>query len=336
MRFLLGSYTRLGGPGVGLCALEAERLRLITTDPLPNATYVILSGDKRRAYAVCSDALQGVPGGSVAAYALEGDTLRMLSRENALGKGPCHLCLDPDEAYLIAANYVSGSVSVFPVTGEGVGPILQHIQHEGKSVHPTRQEGPHAHHVSFIPGTRLLCCVDLGLDAVLVYRQDPATGRLTLHDRLDVAPGLGPRHLAYGKAPFAYLAHEIGNQVSVLLRREDRWETLQTLPTLPPDFEGENTVAAIRLSGDGRLLMASNRGHDSLALYDVGPDGLLTLRRIHATGGANPRDFALLPGGRMLLAHQDGRPHLAAWDADKGIQTLDTLDVAGAVCVCPV
>ncbi|HML48692.1 MAG TPA: beta-propeller fold lactonase family protein, partial [Clostridia bacterium] len=263
------------------------------------------------------------------------DALRLLSRENTLGQGPCHLCLDPDEAYLIVANYFSGGISVFPVTENGLGPIVQHAQHEGKSVHPTRQAGPHAHHVSFIPGTRLLCCVDLGLDAVLVYRQDPATGRLALNDRLDVAPGLGPRHLAYGKAPYAYLAHEIGSQVSVLLRRADCWETLQTLPTLPPDFEGESTVAAVRLSEDGRLLLVSNRGHDSIAFYDIGSDGLLTLRGIHATGGGIPRDFALLPGGRMLIGHQAGQVHLAAWDADSGIQTLDILDVAGAVCVCP-
>lgn len=334
MRFLIGSYTRLGGPGVGLCELSEGKIRLIASDPLPNATYAIFNADRRRAFAVCSDALHGAQGGSVAAYRVEEDGLTLLARENTLGAGPCHLCLDPGEAYLYVANYFTGSVSMFPVTKTGIGPICQHVEHQGAGAHPVRQAGPHAHQVTFIPGTRLLCCVDLGLDAVIVYAQDPLTGRLTTHDRLNVAPGLGPRHLAYGRDGLAYLAHEIGNRVSVLQRTSVSWETLQTLPTLPEDYAGENTVAAIRLSGNGRQLLVSNRGHDSIAFYAVGSEGLLTLRAIHKTGGGLPRDFALVDDHTMLIGHQAGRLHLANWEETDGIRTLDALDCPATVCVC--
>jgi len=238
MDFFVGTYTRMGGPGIATCSLAAGKLELKYTQALPNPTYVILNAKQDRLYAVSSDSASGGPGGSAAVYAVGAGGLQLRSRHDTLGQGPCHLCLSADERFLYTANYGSGSVTVFPVGKDGaVGERIQLVQHEGKSVRPTRQTGPHAHQVTFIPGTNVLCAIDLGLDAVLVYEQNPKTGLLTFHDRLDVEPGLGPRHLAYGRDGVAFLIHELGNQVSVLAREGGQWQMRQTLPMLPEGYD---------------------------------------------------------------------------------------------------
>jgi 6-phosphogluconolactonase len=337
MDFFVGTYTRMGGPGIAACSLEAGKLALSYTEELPNPTYVILNAKQHRLYAVSSDSASGGPGGSAAAYAVGTDGLKLLSRQDTVGEAPCHPCLSADERFLYTANYLSGNVTVFPVNGNGgIGEQVQLVQHEGRGPRDDRQTGPHAHQVTFIPGTSLLCAIDLGIDAVMVYEQDPKTGLLTFHDRLDVEPGLGPRHLEYGPDGVAFLLHELGNKVTVIVRESGEWITRQTIPMLPEGYDQKSTAAAVRLSADGKRLFASNRGHDSIAVYDVAPDGALALVGIYPTGGGGPRDFILLDDRTLLIAHQDGDVRLASFDAGNGLQTLAVLDMPGAVCVCPV
>lgn len=334
MVFYVGTYTRLGGPGVAVCALEDGAMRLVETAPLPNPTYLILSPDRTRLYAVSSDpAGAGSRGGSCAIYDVRSDGLALRHRFDTGGEGPCHLCLSPDGRFLYVANYTSGHLTVFPL--DPPGPRIQLLAHEGASVHPQRQSGPHIHHVSFLPGTRTLAAVDLGIDAVVLYRQDPATGLLSESGRMPCRPGLGPRHIAYGDPGTAYLVHELGNAVSVLRTGADTMTCVQTLSTLPEGFRGDNTGAAIRVFGGH--VFASNRGHDSIAVFAVGRDGLLSPAGVFATGGAIPRDFILLPDGRMLVAHQGGTVSLLQWEPEAPALTpcAPPLPIPGAVCVCP-
>jgi len=337
MRFYVGTYTRIGGPGIAVCDLIENKLSLVSiANELGDPTYVILSKDKKRLYAVSSTSVDGEEGGAAAAYYIEGDKLILRSHYSTAGKSPCHLTCSPDERFLYVANYLSGSLAVFPITPFGIGRRIQLIQHTGKGPHPTRQEGPHQHQVTFIEGTNLLCAVDLGIDAVVTYKQNPETGLLTFAGRMDCEPGLGPRHLAYGKdGNSAYLLHELGNAVSVLHRKGDSWVTVQTLSTLPEDWEGNSTAAAIRVSEDGRKVFASNRGHDSIAVYNIKEAGLLELEGIFTTGGKIPRDFDLLPDGKILAAHQEeGGVALLKLEGGKLAPCCEPLPIKGAVCVC--
>src|SRR5699024_11789478 len=56
-------------------------------------------------------------------------------------------------------------------------------------------DGPHPHQVVALPGTPLLAVPDLGLDRVLMYRQD-RTGMIHLSGEIPLSRGSGPRHLA--------------------------------------------------------------------------------------------------------------------------------------------
>ncbi len=333
MLFYVGTYTRLGGPGIAICSLDNQLTRL-NAAALPNPTYVILSGDQQKLYAVSSDSVDQADGGSYAVYAIEGTGLIETRRYNIGAAGPCHLCLSPDQRFLYTANYSSGTLTVLPL--DPPGERVQLIRHQGSSIHPTRQEGPHVHHVSFIPGTNILAAVDLGLDAVVLYEQDRQTGRLTEKSRLQCKVGMGPRHLVYGQDEIAWLVHELGNAVSTLKRTAEGFQIIQTVTTLPEGWTGENTCAAIRT--DGRHVFASNRGHDSIAVYRIMEGGLLKPTGIFPTGGQLPRDFFLLPDGRVLVGHQGGTVNVLNWDSQaESLQPSGkSLALPGAVCICPV
>ena len=119
----------------------------------------------------------------------------------------------------------------------------------------------------------------------------------------------------YGEHDFIVLPSEKGTL-----------ESFQVISTLPAGFEGDNTTAEIRVTPDGKHLYASNRGHDSLALFEVADDGTLTAKGHFATE-AVPRFFALDPTGRFLYSAGQKSGRLASYriDADTGV--LEPLEV---------
>ena len=339
MKFIVGNYTHMGGPGVALCELNADSLRLLDSTPeLQNPTYMILSRDQKTLYSTGNDE----NGGAVAAFDLSEGRLNLISRQSTFGQSACHLVLSPDERFLYAANYFTGNLAVFPVDGSSISPCVQTIQHEGSGPVSDRQEQAHAHFVAIDPKDDLLLyAVDLGMDAVMIYRRDPEAGLLAAHDRIDIEAGLGPRHLAFCGDNLMYVAHELGNAVSAFRRTGSGWQFIQTLSTLPEGWPEESAVAAIRVHN--RRLYISNRWHDSLAVYDIAEDGALSPVGIFPTLGRTPRDFFILPDGRILAAHQDsGDVRLLEFTpcgAEPGmklIQIGEALALPGAICVCPI
>ncbi len=67
------------------------------------------------------------------------------------------------------------------------------------------------------------------------------------------------------------------------------------------DFNG--TAAIILLSADGKFLYGSNRGHDSIAVYQILADGG-SLQLVESHQWANPRDFNITPDQNYRV-HQD-------------------------------
>lgn len=98
----------------------------------------------------------------------------------------------------------------------------------------------------------------------------------------------------------------------------------------------KNGHSAIKLSADGKFLYASNRAHNSIAVFKVVADGSLELIEIVPSQGLNPRDFTLSPDQNYLIvAHQDS-PNATVFkrDSASGKLTLlsDDFYVPEAVC----
>lgn len=322
MRFYTGCYTRMGGPGISVCCWENGQIELLhTCCDVNDPTYVILSRDNRTLYAVGS--LPDTGEGAAASYRIEGDTLQMLSIQPTGGQAACHLTESADGRFLYVANYLSGSVSVFPVKDGMLGERIQLVQHAGHGPHGLRQDGPHTHQCVFRPGTNELFVCDLGIDRVMIYAQHADTGLLTYREEIAMPGGMGPRHLVFADKDHFYVTGELDNMVRRVVY-ENGWKISGEISTLPKDWTGENTSAAIRLH-DGALVV-SNRGHDSLCRIELDTEGEMRSASWILTGGKIPRDFTFVPGG-ILYAHQE----------KGGIMASDGASLAmdGAVCICP-
>ncbi|MBR0219515.1 MAG: lactonase family protein [Clostridia bacterium] len=326
MDFYVGTLTREGGEGILSCRLTKDGIDRVgcyaqTADP----NYLIWSSQNRRLYATGSDTEEGFRG-SVSELKVENGQFQLVSRQKTDGNGPCFLTMDRSEKYLYCANYGTGSLCVFPAR-PFLGAYVQQVRHTGRGPHPQRQEGPHTHQITFVPGTELVLAVDLGADEIWLYHADPKSGKLEFRSKCLLHGG--PRHVAYGKTGCVYLAHELSSEVTALRLEGETLTPLQTLSTLPEGEDVQNTASAIRISGDGRRLYVSNRGHGSIAAYEIVEDG--TLRFLtHYPAGIYPRDFQLLPDGGFLVADQRA-----------GVRRLNSqgketafLPQMGAVCIC--
>jgi 6-phosphogluconolactonase len=306
----VGSYADADQAGIHVFAFDTN-IGVLTkrgefTGPV-NPSFLALHPNGRWLYAVSETGEQshGAPG---AVWALHIDPaagrIMALNQQPSGGDWPCHLCIDTTGRWLFASNYGSGSVSVLPIQNDGtLGALTDLVQHHGSSVNTSRQEGPHAHSTTVVPNSHFVLAADLGIDKVLIYAFDSAAGKLRMHSQVDARPGAGPRHAAFHpNGQCLYVANELDSTASVY-----RYEAAgalresQTLRTLPDDAP-ENTVADIHVASSGDRLYVSNRGHNSLAVFDVHADGELALVTIAPCGGNWPRNFALAPGGQWVLA----------------------------------
>ena len=321
MRFYTGSYTRMGGPGVGVCRWDNGELSMIRAyHDLNDTTFVILSGDQRTLYAVGS--LPETGESAAASYRVAGDSLELLSCRAAAGKAACHQAESADGRFLYVANYLTGSVSVFPVEDGVLGERIQLVEHTGCGPNAVRQEAAHTHQCVFRPGTNELFVCDLGIDKVMVYDQNTENGLLTLKEEIVMSGGMGPRHLVFADADHFYVTGELDNVVRYVVN-DGGWKIVDEMSTLPADWQGENTSAAIRLH-EGALWV-SNRGHDSLCRIELDENGKMLSASWTLTGGQIPRDFMFVPGG-ILFAHQTGGGVIASNGA--------SIEMDGAVCIC--
>ena len=271
--------------------------------------------------------------------------LDFAGRRSTHGEGPCHIGIDPAGRFALVTNYRTGNVAVFPVGPDGgLREASAVVQHAGSSAHPVRQQGPHPHSATLDPDGRFAIVADLGTDRMMVYRFDSDRGRMVHHRPpwTSVSPGAGPRHFAFHpNGRFGYVVSELKSEVTVFAFDAGGGvlTPIQTVPMLPPGESGRpNLGAHVALTPDGSLLLASNRGHDSLAIFHVeSTTGRLDPKDVVSTGGRTPRHFALTPGGEFVIVANQESDGLVTFAVDSlaGILTPvgEGPDVPAPVCV---
>jgi 6-phosphogluconolactonase len=349
LRVYIGTYTRGASKGIYLAQLDTATGKLDTpvlAAEAKNPSFLAIHPNRRFLYAVGElGNFEGKPAGAVGAFAFEeSGKLRPLNQQSSGGAGPCHLVVDPSGRNVLVANYSGGSVACLPIRDDGsLGPATSFIQHEGSSVDPRRQKGPHAHSINLDAAGRFAFVPDLGLDKVLIYRLDAAAGKLAPNAppfaRLD--PGAGPRHFAFHpNGRYAYVINEMASTVTAFSYDAARGalKPLQTVSTLPGGFEGNNTTAEVVVHPSGRFLYGSNRGHDSIAVFSIDPaTGKLAPLGHTSTRGRTPRNFNLDPTGTWLLAANQSTDNVAVFRVDartgKLRPTGQSVTVGAPVCI---
>lgn len=344
-----GTYTGKSSKGIYLSRLQAESGQLAPPTlaaETPSPSFLALAPDGKCLYAVNEvSTFEGKAAGAVTAYRVDppDGRLTMLNRVSSGGGAPCHVTVDASGRTVLVANYSGGNVASFAIQKDGsLGPGSL-IQHAGSSVNKSRQAGPHGHYISPDPANRFALACDLGLDQVLVYRLDPAKAALEPHapPHASLPPGSGPRHLAFRPdGRFVYVINEMTCTMTTfrydaargVLKRQDTVSTLPEGEAVKPAY----STAEVEVHPSGKFLYGSNRGHDTLVVFAINPDG--SLRRVEhvSTRGRTPRSFGIDPTGRWLLAANQSSDTVVVFriDAATGKLTPTGQEIAVGAPVC--
>lgn len=280
---------------------------------IANVDWIIYSADRKHLFAASEvGSFNGKPTGEVASYTVEHGTLKQLSGENSAAKGTCHIALDHTGRTLISADYGGGSAASFLVTGGKLSSAVWHEHYTEHGPNPKRQEGAHAHFVSYSPDNRFAYINDLGGDCIHIYSFDPSTAQLKAAGKYKAQPGSGPRTLHFHpNGTTAYSMNEITSTVDVLKwNKADGSLALVTHINLLPKTGAPNvtnTGCDTVIAKDGRNVYFANRGDDFIFSFTANPEtGMLTPIGRTPSGGKTPRNFVLDPTERwMIIAHQD-------------------------------
>lgn len=313
----IGTYTEGTSKGIMVARFNAKTGAISEPElavATPNPTFLAIHVSKRFLYSINEvDSWSGQRSGSVSAFSFgPGNKLTPLNQVGSKGRGPCHVALDSTGKMAIVANYSSGSVASYKIGTDGkLSEAVSSFQYSGYGPNKGHQEGPHAHSNTISVDNKFALSCDLGTDRIHIFELDTTAGSLTEHNPAYVrdVPGGGPRHAAFHpNDKFFYVCNEMLNSVTAF--QWDRWRglltELQTISTLPKDFKGESSTAEIRIHPQNGHLYVSNRGHDSIASFEIGKDGKLSFVETTPSGGRTPRNFNFDPTGKWLLAaHQD-------------------------------
>lgn len=331
--FLIGTYTKKTSKGIYAVTLDSDRrqlehVRLIAASEKP--AYLQQAGT-----AIYAVKQEGDLGG-VATYRLTGETANLVDRQLGAGAPPAYVGYDQERQLLYSANYHLGTITVYRINDDLTLTKTDQVTHQGVTGPRPEQDAPHAHYADLTPDKRLAVC-DLGMDLIVVYNVSD-DGKLSQVSRYQNAAGFGTRHLVFhpnGKV--AYVLGELSSTLAVLKydAASGSFSPLQTIATIPADWDRHNGAAAIHISSDGRFVYTSNRGANTIAVFAVQDD--LTVRHIQSvpTAGDFPRDFELSQDERFLIASNQNTDNLTLYARDQESGELTRLQ-EGIACPEPV
>ncbi len=312
----IGTYTKAASKGIYVASYAPDTGKLTPIGlaaPSISPSFLAAHPNGKTLYAVNESRRYAGNGnsGSVSAFTINHatGTLTLLNIVPSLGADPCHLTTDHTGRWLFVANYSGGSIAVFPIKEDGsLGESSQLVQHTAfTATDPVRQEAAHAHSVYISPDNKLLYVSDLGADKIVMYNFNATSGKLSPNKEVMLMQGSGPRHIAFPRdGRFFYSFNELTATITTF---SSNLNELQTITTLPKDFKGEKSGAEIEIDPTGRFLYASNRGHNSIAIFSIDAEqGRLTPAGFASTQGKTPRAFAIDPAGtHLIVANQDSQ-----------------------------
>lgn len=329
----VGTYTQEKSKGIYSFHLDTDTEQLSggeLTEAFQGPLYLNIENDKL--YSLKKD---GNTGG-LATFEIENDDLKLIEECLPEGENGCYLTTSSDGKYMLDAVYESGKVRLYKMDSRGaVAERLDVYQVEGNGPHE-RQDHAHSHFVTETPDGQYFAAVDLGADKVVTFSIEEE--RLVKVAESKVAPGSGPRHLVFSDAgDYAYILTELSNEVIVAEYNDGSFTPVETYSALPEDFHEHSQAAAIRKHPNGKYIYATNRGHNSIAVFEIKDDGKSLERlQIESSNGNWPRDFNITPDGSYLVCAHEKSHNLVLFkiNEDGTITRLDSeIDIPEGIFV---
>ncbi len=321
MDFLMGGYSA----ELSLARLDEDdgSIEVVASVETPeNASFLAYVRQFSVVYATVESGYGNGESGKIAAYRVGKGSLVPMGTVESCGAGPCHIDVDAQARLLTAANYGGESFVAIRLNEDGeLGEQVACGRHEGSSVMESRQGEPHPHATTFSPDRRFLYVCDLGTDKVMRYSTESlAAGRVEGEVAAESKPGSGPRHLDFSPdGRFAYLVTELASTVvAYACTPEDgSLSEIQVVSMLPDGFDGESWAAEVQVHPNGDFVYASNRGHDTIAVFRRdGSNGKLDRTGYFDVIGRTPRHFQIDPSGSWCLVANQQSDQVASFRID--------------------
>lgn len=335
----VGTYNEKDTPGIFVFEFDRQtgKLDLIQeVGGMRSPSYLEINPNGRFLYSVNrSSVLDEKKWGSVSAYQInqESGKLMHLNDQPSFGSESCHISIDSKGRMVFVSNYSTGNLTLFPINQNGsLDVISDAAQHFGSSINQQRQKKPHVHQSILSNDDAFLFVSDLGIDKVKVYSIDYKGKKLTAQSNSDgiVNQGSGPRHFAmHGNSKFAYVINELSSTVTFFNYEisSGKLTPIQTISTVPQDYDGTNYCADIHIHPSGKFLYGSNRGHNSLAIFEIDQDsGKLSTVGYQSTYGEWPRNFLIDPKGKYIFAANQNSNNIVLYTVDSNTGHLKKID----------
>jgi 6-phosphogluconolactonase len=306
-KLFAGGFTKGEEKGLSLFGLDKKgNLELIAeADAGPNPSFFCFSKRNDLVYAL-DEVMEfnGSRGGGITTLKYDPVTGMMEKKNEILVPwgGPCHISISADSMFLLVASYSSGSVAVVRLDRNGIPERVTDTILYGTE----RPNVSHPHMIAQDPAGRHVYLTDLGLDRIVIFDLDKSGGKLAPVENgiITVPKRSGPRHFVFNSnGTKFYLINELSSTIMVFNVTENGFlDLVQTLSTVREDFAGKNSCAEILIGKNGDFLYGSNRGENSIVVFRIGDDGLLSLSGHSSCGGDWPRSFAIDPSGLFLLS----------------------------------
>ena len=326
---ITGTYTSGKSEGIYVYRLNmtnGESSQVFVARGIKNPSFLVVSPDEKFVYAV--EEINGNGNaGRVFSYRFNkaDGSLTMVNDRPSGGDDPCYITVDTSGRWVIVGNYSSGSLSVLPVSTDGVlGEPVTRIAHSGSSINKERQAKPHVHSTVLNRENTFLYVPDLGIDKVMIYGFDNKTGNLVpaAVPYAEISPGTGPRHFDfYPGGHYAYLVGELTGTVTAFWvnKKNGSLQNLHAISTAKPRFTGFMGSADIHVSPDGKFVYASNRGDaNDIAIFKTSKSGgRLSYIGSQDVLGKTPRNFTIDPTGSFLLVANQETNEIVIFNRNK-------------------
>ncbi|MCJ8329493.1 MAG: lactonase family protein [Lentisphaeria bacterium] len=346
-RLLISSFSG-DETGISIFELDSEtgEWNRLSYKPVPEPFYIATYKSQSHVYSIYNFSVDEAHGSHMLkTFSIDSasNELTEVDAQISKGEGGCYLSVDANEKFILQANYVSGNFELFSLV-DGVPQSRAFFeQHEGSSVNAERQMEAHTHSIISDPSGNFVFVADLGMDKVMIYRLNHEEGTFAANSQpfVESTPGAGPRHMVFSQdGRHFYVVNELLNTVSVYDFDAQQGELTekQTIPTIPDDYTGRTHTTDLRLRPDGKFLYATNRGHDSIAIYSVESNsGELTLVDIQESFGNGPQNLEFAAHGSLLLVANMAGENLQAFHMDPQSGKLeklgDAFPVSGPSCI---
>lgn len=241
--------------------------------------------------------------GSILCYQRIGETYILRHELELQGGDLCHILYEPAHGILYCSFYGTGHIAAVKVEDYHFTEVLNFL----KLPESAENNLSRAHCCEKQPQGSPLLFAGIAQDKIFIFETE--NGKITTEkpvSELTLNKGAGPRHLKFHPIlNYLYVITEYSNEIYVYLLEEKdgrpAFTPVQTISTLPEQFKGVSYGSSLAISGDGRFLYAANRGADTIGVFDINPDGLLSKKQDISCKGEFPRHIALAKDDSCLM-----------------------------------